>query len=473
MELRHQRGGWEQMMVKRIAIFMASVCLVACGGGGGSKQAESNFHSVSVSANEGGTLTLAQTQVADGKPTSALLVMDSHYELVSLSGCGGKLSGDTFYTGVILANCVITANFKPKSYSLTIATALGGTGMTTSPTVVYNEVGRVILSVDTGYHIKSATSTCGGSLAGNIFTTDKVADDCVVQPVFEVDSASVEAQTYVVTVLSAIGGSPSPETQTVAENDHAKVDFVVDTLYTLVSVTSTCGGTLVSNRFTTDKVTANCTLLPNYKTTDGSITPSIDPSEIANISGSVAEGVTLATGGAATQTGAVKNKLVTANCKDGKGFIGNVVTDANGFYIGQLRKVSLPCALQVIANSNVYYSQVYGDVSVVNITPLTTLSIAYGSASSPILYYNLMNYTTNVSDLSDAQVALAAKLQERGYSLPAGDFLPLNTTFTPGDSWDKLIDQLAISIKKANLTFDDVEYSFANGDLNVLPAASQ
>lgn len=458
-------------MMKCVVVLIACVLVSACGGGGDSS--DGPMHLVTTSTNEGGTLTLAQSQVADRHTTTASLTIDPHYQLTTISGCGGKLSGDVFYTGVILADCNINASFKPKSYSLSVATAVGGTGMTTTPTVVYNEVGRVTLTADSGYHIKAATSNCGGSLAVNTFTTDKVTENCLVQPVFEVDSSSVEAQAYTVTVLSAVGGTPSPASQTVAENDFAKVDFIVDPLYTLMSVTSTCGGTLVSNRFTTGRVTGNCTLLPNYKTSDGSITPSIDPNEIATITGSVAEGATLAVGGAASQSGAVKNKLVTANCKDGKGFIGNPVTDTNGFYTGQLRKSSLPCALQVITNTNVYYSQVYGDVSVVNVTPLTTLSIAYGSASSPILYYNLMNYTTNVSNLSAAQVALATKLQERGYSLPEGDFLPLNTPFVPGDSWDKLIDQLAISVKNANLTFNDVEYSFTNGNLNILPAASQ
>jgi hypothetical protein len=459
-------------MIKRITVAAACMLLAACGGGNSDKS-EASRHLVDTSVDEGVTLRLAQSQVADGHFTSALLVVDPHYELTSIKGCGGKLSGDIYYTGVILANCTITASAQPKSYSLSVATAVGGTGMTTTPTVVYNQVGRVTLTADSGYHIKAATSNCGGSLAVNIFTTDKLKGDCVVQPVFEVDSTSVEAQTYVVTVLSAVGGTPSPATQSVAENDYAKVDFIADTRYSLVSVTSSCGGTLVGQRFTTGKVTANCTLQPNYQTTDGAIIPALDPSEIATIGGSVAEGATLAAGGTAAQTGAVKNKLVTANCKDGKGFIGNPVTDANGFYTGQLRKSSLPCALQVITNTNVYYSQVYGDVSVVNITPLTSLAIAYGSASSPILYYNLMNYTTDVSDLGDAQVALAAKLQERGYGMPDGSFLPFNTPFVPGDSWDKLIDQLAISIKNANLTFSDVEYSFTNGNLDGLPAASQ
>lgn len=467
------RKEWAAVACKGLVLSLGLV-LAACGGGGGDKtKTGSNSHLVTTSVTDGATLTLRDTVVQDGRTTSATLAMDPHYELISIKGCGGKLTGNIYYTGVILTNCTIAAALTPKSYSLTVTSAVGGTGRVTNSPVVYNEVGRVTLEADTGYHVKSATSTCGGSLAANIFTTDKMANDCVVQPVFEVDSTSVEAETYIVTVLSAVGGTPSPETQTVAENDHAKVDFIVDDLYTLVSVTSTCGGTLVSNRFTTDKVTANCTLLPNYKASSDVINPSIDPSELANISGTVAEGATPAGNGAAAQPSSVQNKLVLAYCKDRNGFIGNPVTDTNGYYTGQLRKSSLPCALQVISNRNIYYSLVEGDVSTVNISPLTSLVMAYSTGTHPATIYSSMPSLKTWPDLNAAQAAIAAALAVRGYAMPAGDFLPINTAFAQGDAWDVLLGQFAVSLNSSNTLFSSLQTSFAKGDTGSLPAASQ
>ena len=56
-----------------------------------------------------------------------------------------------------------------------------------------------VLSPAAGYHIDTVTGTCGGTLAGQVFTTDPVAADCTVQVQFALDPA---------TALSVLAGTP-------------------------------------------------------------------------------------------------------------------------------------------------------------------------------------------------------------------------------------------------------------------------
>lgn len=108
---------------------------------------------------------------------------------------------------------------------------------------------------DNGYSIDSV-SGCGGSLAGNLFTTAPVTADCTVTASF----VATPPVTHTVTPTTTAGGTITPsDPQTVDDGDTIAFTLAADTGFDLTSVTG-CGGTLDNLTYTTAPVTADCTV---------------------------------------------------------------------------------------------------------------------------------------------------------------------------------------------------------------------
>jgi hypothetical protein len=105
------------------------------------------------------------------------------------------------------------------------------------------------------------TGTCGGNLAGNVYTTNAVTADCTVIASFAID-------THVVTPsVSGGNGTISPTTpQTV--NHGATANFTLTPVagyHVVTPVGGTCAaGTLAGASYTTGPVTANCTVVASF-----------------------------------------------------------------------------------------------------------------------------------------------------------------------------------------------------------------
>lgn len=445
-------------MLRLIVIAALCMGLMACGGGSNSEDTPERFQ-ITVAANEGGSVLLNSTLVQKGYGTFASVVPNDHYEIASVTGCGGKLEKNTYQTGSIILDCTITATFKRKVYTVTVASSVGGAPNIYSTDVAYNDFAKFTFTADAGYHIVSVGSDCGGSLAVSNFTTGAVSANCTLKPVFELDSATNQTQSFLVTVMSSVGGLSTPASMTVTKNDYAKFDLLADDGYHIDSVTSSCGGSLVVIRFTTGRVNADCSIQPHFVLNTGVvITPSTDPTEVADITGTAAQGTP------------IKSTLVNARCADGKNFIGNVITDAQGKFAGQVLKSSLPCALSVAAPSYTYYSLVTAAGNV-NITPLTSLILAYGTAQTGDAWYASNNWQTVIYNLPTVQTNFGGALSTAGYTLPAGDFLPFTTKFAVGDNWDKLLDQLQSALQANNQSYDALLSLMKDGNLSSLPAA--
>jgi hypothetical protein len=86
--------------------------LTACGGGGDGDPAPVRF-TVTPSAGANGSIDPATPRTVDqGATTSFTITPDSDYSIAEVSGCGGTLSGNTYTTGAITANCTVTASFE-------------------------------------------------------------------------------------------------------------------------------------------------------------------------------------------------------------------------------------------------------------------------------------------------------------------------------------------------------------------------
>ncbi|GLI38486.1 carboxypeptidase regulatory-like domain-containing protein [Geobacter hydrogenophilus] len=72
-----------------------------------------------------GTISPSSVQtVLEGTTTSFTLTPSTGYMIASASGCGGTLSGDTFTTGPVTADCTVTALFVSDKPAVTLAASL-------------------------------------------------------------------------------------------------------------------------------------------------------------------------------------------------------------------------------------------------------------------------------------------------------------------------------------------------------------
>lgn len=96
---------------------MALVALSGCGGGGGGSG--TSTYTVTTSAGTGGSISPAAARVGEGETMPFTITPDTHYIIHTVSGCGGSLSGSTYTTGPVTADCTVTASFYPAPVNFT------------------------------------------------------------------------------------------------------------------------------------------------------------------------------------------------------------------------------------------------------------------------------------------------------------------------------------------------------------------
>lgn len=134
-------------------------------------------------AGVGGTISPPSQSATYGGTTTLTVTPDTGYT-ASASGCGGSLVGTTYTTGAITANCTVTATFSLNTYTVTGTAGAGGSISPPSrPGIPYGSTTTFTVTPAAGY-IASASSTCGGSLVGNTFTTGAVTANCTVTATF-------------------------------------------------------------------------------------------------------------------------------------------------------------------------------------------------------------------------------------------------------------------------------------------------
>ncbi len=235
----------------------------------------------SVTANFGNTYTVIPSAGANGSISpntpqavtynstiSFTVTPNTGYHITSISGCGGTSVGIqpyntpyTFTTGPITADCTVTAGFAINTYTITpSAGANGNISPNTPQTVNYNATTSFTVTPNTGYHITSI-SGCGGASVSvqpyntpYTYTTGPITADCTVTAGFVIN-------TYTITPSAGTNGSISPNTpQTVNYNETQALIIMPVSGYHAVTLDDTCTGWLSNNIFTTDPVTADCTV---------------------------------------------------------------------------------------------------------------------------------------------------------------------------------------------------------------------
>jgi len=223
----------------------------------------SKTYTVTSKPGVGGMISpLGNVAVSAGAVKTYTITPYTGYKISTVySNCGGSLSGNTYTTGAITANCYVDVPFEPITPIYLITASVSGTGGAISPsTYISVPIGKTqvfTLIPNMNYLVSSVGGTCGGTLSGNTFTTKAITTHCTVTATF-----TPRPTTYTITANAGTGGTISPPGSVVV-NSGASQTFTVtpNAGYKTASVTG-CGGSWVngSMSYTTGSITAACTV---------------------------------------------------------------------------------------------------------------------------------------------------------------------------------------------------------------------
>ena len=158
---------------------------------------------VTASAGPGGGINPSSQTVNQGATASFTVTPNNGYYIDVVTGCGGSLSGTTYTTGPITADCTVTASFSlvpPTTYTVTATAGSGGTISPSSQTVNAGATTSFTVTPNSGYVIDSVTG-CGGSLSGTTYTTGPITADCTVNASF----SALPPESYSLTLTTTTG----------------------------------------------------------------------------------------------------------------------------------------------------------------------------------------------------------------------------------------------------------------------------
>lgn len=213
----------------------------------------------SVSGGNGSTSPSSAVVVKSASTTTFTLTPNSGYHIATVAGtCGGTLAISVYTTNAITANCTVIASFAINTYVVTPSVNGGNGSITpsTAQTTNYGAKATFTLAPNNGYHA-IVGGTCGGTLAGNTYTTNAVTANCSVVASF--------SNTYIVTpVVSGGNGNLAPATpQTIVNGATTSFGVTANAGYAIGS-TGGCGGSRVGSVFTTAAIHADCTVTATF-----------------------------------------------------------------------------------------------------------------------------------------------------------------------------------------------------------------
>ncbi len=115
-----------------------------------------NTYTVTPSAGTGGSISpaIAQT-VSSGATTSFTIATTTGYQISSVTGCGGTLTGNTYTTAAVNANCTVSATFVLKTYTVSSASGSDGSMTPSAQIVNHGNIATIAVTPDAGYHINA------------------------------------------------------------------------------------------------------------------------------------------------------------------------------------------------------------------------------------------------------------------------------------------------------------------------------
>jgi hypothetical protein len=204
-----------------------------------------------------GTIAPSGTQlVSAGSQPLFTITPTEAYNIGATGGtCGGTLTGNTFTTAAVNADCTVVANFDIKTFTVQGSPAANVTP--TPQTKNHNQTATFTVTAPPLSHTMSASSdTCGGSLSTDktTFTTGPITANCTVSASFAANTLTVDAPPKVV------AGTPFIVTVT-GDGPNAGVSLSSTTCdYTTIGTTTSGNTTTVTGSIATVPTTGSCTL---------------------------------------------------------------------------------------------------------------------------------------------------------------------------------------------------------------------
>jgi parallel beta-helix repeat protein len=246
-----------------ISLLVITPLIAACGGGGsGTPAAAPTTFTVSSTAGDNGTITIAtSSSIASGSKGFLTVTPNTNFVIGSVSGCSGTLDGNTYTTGAVTADCTVTATFISASATTFTVSATAGDNGTISPpssVIASGSTGALTVTPNSSFVIGSV-SGCAGSLDGNTYTTGAVTANCSVIATF----ISASATTFTVSATAGDNGTISPPSSVIVSGSTGVLTVTPNSDFAIGSV-SGCAGSLNGNTYTTGAVTANCSVIATF-----------------------------------------------------------------------------------------------------------------------------------------------------------------------------------------------------------------
>jgi hypothetical protein len=209
---------------------------------------------VSASSGVNGSITPTGNQVVQfGTVLAYTLSPNTNYAGSVNSTCGGSLSGNTFTTNPITANCSVQAVFTQVVFAVQPNVGANGTITPNSTQMVNINTTRSFTVTPNANYTATVSGTCGGALVGTTYTTAPITANCSFTVLFN-------PMMFMVTP-GAIGGgtiTPSMPVQ-VAFGNTAVFGVVPDAGYQ-VSMLGSCGGGLSGLSYVTAAIVSPCSV---------------------------------------------------------------------------------------------------------------------------------------------------------------------------------------------------------------------
>ncbi|MEP7155921.1 MAG: hypothetical protein ABI905_09110 [Betaproteobacteria bacterium] len=182
----------------------------------------------------------------------------------TFSGWSGACSAGT---ATLAASVACTATFAAITYAVTPSAGANGAISPASVQSVNKGTATTFTVTPSVGFAANVTGTCGGSLAGTVYTTNVINGPCTV-------IANFVAANFTVTPSAGANGAISPSTpQSVPQGSTKAFTISPNANYT-PSVGGTCGGTLSGPTYTTNVITASCTVSATFVRNSYTVTPS-------------------------------------------------------------------------------------------------------------------------------------------------------------------------------------------------------
>lgn len=247
--------------------------------------APSRSATVTAEAGAGGSIEPRSVTVMDGETAAFTVSTDDAHHVGRVVGCGGTLSGDTYTTAAISADCTVSASFVPFTHAVTTDAGVGGTLDPPATMVVDGQTTTLTVAPDPTFAIGAVTG-CGGTLTGGAYTTAPITSDCTVRAIFVLSH-------HTVTATAGPGGSIGPQLATVLDGQATALTVIPDPTFAIESVAG-CGGTLTGDTYSIPAVTADCAVTASFVpfthtvTATAGVGGSIDPSTTSVFNGETA-----------------------------------------------------------------------------------------------------------------------------------------------------------------------------------------